>query len=91
MIIIYRRSLERMTHHYHVLRVQLDLGLHKFVRDGEEDTRRMQRRLHIHICLLGGSGMIQFLDGPSLGTYGLAGVSFAGLALTELFDCLGKF
>jgi hypothetical protein len=91
MIPVYRKTLERMAHWYHVQRTKLDLGLHKFVRDGEDDTRRMARRFHIHMCLFGCAGLVETFGGPMLGVYGLGGVSLASLALTEAIDRIGKF
>lgn len=88
---ITRSCLERMTRWYHVTRVKLDIGLHKFVRDGEEDAQRMQRRLHIHLCLLGCAGLVQFFGGPLLGVDAVSGISFATLTVQEMIDRIGKF
>ncbi|HEY1700749.1 MAG TPA: hypothetical protein VGG75_13635 [Trebonia sp.] len=92
MIVEIRKScLERMTRWYHVTRAKLDVGLHKFVKSEEEEAVKMQRRLHIHMCLLGCSGLISFVGGPILGADVVGGVSFTTLAVQEFLDYVGRF
>jgi len=89
-ITITRTCLDRMTRRYHVCLVRITGELHKFVRLEEEDAARMQRRLHIHLCLLGCSAAISF-SGGMLGADIVGGVSFTTLAVQELIDRVGRF
>jgi hypothetical protein len=77
---------------YHRTRLKLGAGLHKFVLDGEEDAARMRRRFHIHVCLLGGSGLLTYFG--VLGDVSSTTVTVLSpclLVLQEGIDRVGRF
>lgn len=85
-------AVERMTRWYHRFREKCGLGLHRFVRTGEEDAVRMRRRLHIHVALLTCTGAMSFC-----GLWGIVsltavtGTSTGVILLQEIIDSFGQF
>jgi hypothetical protein len=83
---------EAVERAYHRCRDRLNLELHKFVLSEEEETLRLRRRLHIHICLLGVSGLLTFLSMWNMISIAVVtGSSVTILTLQEWVDYIGRF
>lgn len=71
---------------------KLDSGLHKLALDGEEEERRMKRRLHIHLCLIGVSGALSICAAFDIVSLTVAaGASLPLMGIQEWIDEIGRF
>lgn len=83
---------EALERTYHRTRDRLGLGLHNFVKDGEEDVVRMRRRFHIHFVLLGCNGMLTYFSVVGIvSVTALTSVTTLVLVVQESIDRIGKF
>lgn len=83
---------EALERFYHRTRDWLGLGLHKFVRDEEDDARKFNRRLHVHLCLLTFNGCLSYFSVIGMVSVTvLTSATTTVLILQEVFDRAGKF
>jgi hypothetical protein len=69
-----------------------DERLHELVLCGNDETARMRRRLHIHVCLLSLTGLVTLLAGMSLVNADIVVGSSVGInACQEFLDYVGRF
>jgi hypothetical protein len=83
---------ERLERYYHKSRLKMGLALHRFVLDEEEETARMRRRFHIHVCLLGASGLFTYFSVAGYLSLTLVTVVSPGfMVIQEYIDRIGRF